>query len=321
MPELEDYLKAATRENTRRSYQSDLTHFEVTWGGFLPATADSIARYLADHAETLAVGTLRHRLAAIAKWHQQNGFPDPTKAPLVKSVLKGIGELHPKGQNQVKPLPFDHLEILVTWLDKRLTEAIKKSHRQTILKHSRNKALLLIGFWRAFRSDELSRLRVENISVTSGLGMEIYLPRSKGDRHNLGRSYKTPALKRLCPVSAYQDWIHNAQLKEGPVFRSINRWGHVSDDALHVDSMVVILRELFLSASIPDAEQFSSRSLRRGFATWANDSQWDVKSLMEYVGWKDIKSAMRYIDATDAFSQKRIEASMDKHSSKRQPDS
>ena len=37
-------------------------------------------------------------------------------------------------------------------------------------------------------------------------------------------------------------------------------------------------------------------SLRRGFATWANSHGWDVKDLMEYVGWKDATSAMRYID-------------------------
>ena len=310
MPKLEDYLQAATRENTRRSYHSDLVHFEVSWGGFLPATADSIAQYLADHADSLSIATSRHRLAAIAKWHQLHGFPDPTKSFIVKDVLKGIGELHPKGQNQVKALPFEHIETLVDWLEEQLNQAMKNNHRQAILKYSRNKALLLIGFWRAFRSDELCRLEVQNIKVSPGLGMEVFLSRSKGDRNNIGRRYKTPALKRLCPVSAYLDWIHNAQLTKGPVFRSINRWGQVSDNAMHVDSIATVLRSMFQSAGISNASSYTSRSLRRGFATWANDSQWDVKSLMEYVGWKDIQSAMRYIDAPDPFSQERIESSI-----------
>ncbi|MEZ5505935.1 MAG: hypothetical protein R3F38_08080 [Gammaproteobacteria bacterium] len=51
----------------------------------MPATADSVSRYLTDHADTLSVNTLKQRLAALAKWHNDQGFPDPTaKAPLVK---------------------------------------------------------------------------------------------------------------------------------------------------------------------------------------------------------------------------------------------
>lgn len=34
MKDVERYLQAGTRENTRRSYQSAVEHFEVTWGGF-----------------------------------------------------------------------------------------------------------------------------------------------------------------------------------------------------------------------------------------------------------------------------------------------
>ncbi|MBP0640065.1 hypothetical protein J8I34_32900 [Cupriavidus sp. AcVe19-6a] len=90
MSKLDQYLRAATRDNTRQSYQSAVRHFEVSWGGFLPATADSIARYLADHAETLSVNTLRQRLAALAQWHLEQGFPDPTKAPVVRKVFRGI---------------------------------------------------------------------------------------------------------------------------------------------------------------------------------------------------------------------------------------
>lgn len=59
---------------------------------------------------------------------------------------------------------------------------------------------------------------------------------------------------------------------------------------------------------------FSSHSLRRGFATWANAQGWDTKSLMEYVGWKDVQSAMRYIDTPDPFSQSRMQNLVDQRS-------
>jgi hypothetical protein len=48
MSKLDQYLRTTTRDNTLQSYQSAVRHFEMEWGGFLPATADSIARYLAD---------------------------------------------------------------------------------------------------------------------------------------------------------------------------------------------------------------------------------------------------------------------------------
>ncbi|MGP8703730.1 hypothetical protein ACT02C_31905, partial [Pseudomonas aeruginosa] len=77
--EIERYLQAGTRASTRRSYQQALEHFEVTWGGFLPATSDAIVRYLVDHAAMLSSNTLKLRLAALAQWHVSQGFPDPTK--------------------------------------------------------------------------------------------------------------------------------------------------------------------------------------------------------------------------------------------------
>ncbi len=73
-------------------------------------------------------------------------------------------------------------------------------------------------------------------------------------------------------------------------------------------SLVPVLRERFRAAGIAAPEHYSGHSLRRGFATWANANDWDVKELMEYVGWKDIRSAMRYIDRADPFARHRIEA-------------
>ncbi|WP_213907837.1 hypothetical protein [Pseudomonas aeruginosa] len=71
--EIERYLQAGTRASTRRSYQQALEHFEVTWGGFLPATSDAIVRYLVDHAAMLSSNTLKLRLAALAQWHVSQG--------------------------------------------------------------------------------------------------------------------------------------------------------------------------------------------------------------------------------------------------------
>src|SRR5471030_229944 len=171
------------------------------------------------------------------------------------------------------------------------------------LRLQRDKALLLLGFWRGFRGDELARLRVEHVDAVAGQGMSCFLPLTKSDRQARGTTFRAPALASLCPVDAYLSWTGLAQLSEGAVFRGIDRWGHVRDAGLHINSLVPLLRAMFDAAGIPFAEQYSGHSLRRGFANWASSNGWDLKTLMEYVGWRDVQSAMRYVQPVDPFAQ------------------
>ena len=297
MSDLDRYLQAATRDNTRRSYRAAIEHFEVTWGGFLPATSDSVARYLVAHAGVLSINTLKLRLSALAQWHNSQGFADPTKAPVVRKVFKGIRALHPARENQAEPLQLQHLEQVIARLALETEQALAAHDQPRLLRARRDTALILLGFWRGFRSDELCRLEVEQVQAVAGAGITLYLPRSKSDREYQGKTYQTPALARLCPVQAYIEWITAAALVRGPVFRSIDRWGNLGDEPLHANSVIPLLRQALSRAGIA-AEHYTSHSLRRGFATWAHRSGWDLKSLMSYVGWKDMKSAMRYIEAS-----------------------
>lgn len=307
MSRLNEYLEAADRETTRRSYASAIRHFEIEWRGFLPATCDSVARYLADHAATLSLNTLRHRLAALSRWHVDQGFPDPTKSPLVRQTFKGIRSRHPAAEKRARPLELDMLQQVDTWLNRGIAIAASHDDPSRLLRHARDRALLLLGFWRGFRADELVHLRIEHIEVVAGEGLTCYLPRSKGDREFEGRSFQCPALSRLCPVAAFESWVALSGLVEGPVFRKIDRWGKIANEGMQPDSLIPLLRRLFAAAGVSTPEAYSSHSLRRGFANWARASGWDLKDLMEYVGWKDIKSAMRYLDASASGLQARFE--------------
>jgi hypothetical protein len=75
----------------------------------LPPTAESVARHLVDHAETLSVNTLRQRLAALSQWHRAQGILDATKAPIVKKGFKGIQVLHSAQEKRAKPLQIEQL--------------------------------------------------------------------------------------------------------------------------------------------------------------------------------------------------------------------
>ena len=310
MSDLERYLDAASRENTRSSYAKAVKHFEVEGEGFLPATADQVAAYLARFAPSLAISTLRHRVAALSAWHRDHGFPDPTKAPVVRKVLKGIQTLHPSAPRQAAPLQLNLLGQLADFLDEAARLAATRGDLANGRRHRRDRALVLVGFWRAFRTDELLRLEVQYLTIVPGQGMTCFLPQSKGDRQAEGTTYRVPALSRWCPVEAMTDWLTISELTSGPVFRSIDANGEVGSRGLHANSIPRLLRQIFSQAGLASPDQYSGHSLRRGFAQWANAQGWDLKSLMEYVGWKDIASAMRYLDGTDPFAKHRIESAL-----------
>jgi integrase len=284
-------------------------HFEVIWGGFLPATGDGVVRYLAEYADKLAISTLKQRLAALAQWHITQGFPDPTKTPTVKQMIKGIRALHPAQEKQAAPLLLLHLEQAVSWLERETASAADRGDFRNVMKHRRDIALVLIGFWRGFRGDELARLQVENTQAESGAGITFYLPHTKGDRQHLGATFHTPALKKLCPVQAYINWITVAGIARGSVFRKIDRWGNLAEVGINPNSLIPLLRRIFKQAGI-SADLYSSHSMRRGFATWASANGWDIKSLMTYVGWKDVKSALRYVEAGGSFAGLAVRAPM-----------
>lgn len=311
MNRVDEFINASERSNTRRSYAAAVQHFEVEWKGFLPATSDSVARYLADYAASLSNNTLRQRLAALSRWHTDQGFADPTKAPVVRKVLKGIRAVHHAIEKRARPLELEQLQQVDTWLERAIVEARQRGDQANLLKHTRDRALILFGFWRGFRSDELSRLKLENIQISPGEGLTCYLKRSKTDRNYVGREFKCPALSRLCPVTALTDWINVTGLQTGPVFRKIDRWGHLGTEGLVSTSLIPILRNLFTSVGMVDVQEYSSHSLRRGFAGWARASGWDIKDLMAYVGWSDIKSAMRYLDASDTDLHRRFEKGLE----------
>lgn len=305
-PTLEQLLAASERANTQRSYAQALHHFEQQWQGLLPATEHQVAQYLADHAARHSIATLRQRLAALARWHQEQGFADPTKGVLVKKVLRGIRATQHSRVQQAQPLALAQLQQADAWLLQAQDQAQAAGARSQLLRHTRDRAMLLLGFWRGFRSDELTRLAVEHVQLTPGQGLRCYLPQSKGDRLNLGRSFDCPALPRLCPVSATGAWLELSGLVVGPLFPAIDQWGHMATRPMAAASVAPWLQKLLQAAGVAGAEGFSSHSLRRGFANWARDAGWDLRELMAYVGWKDMKSALRYLDAGGSGLQARF---------------
>src|SRR5690606_39560415 len=72
---------------------------------------------------------------------------------------------------------------------------------------------------------------------TCALPISLFLPTSKGDRDNQGRTFRAPALRALCPVEAVNTWLTLTGRTEGPLFPRIDRWGRLSETPMNPGSI------------------------------------------------------------------------------------
>lgn len=260
-----DYVRESLAENTRRAYLSDLAHFEE-WGGVLPASPAAVASYLAAHADTLTVATLVRRVASISKAHEARGFSNPCRSEILRATLRGIKRTHGAAQRQAKPLLKENLFLALNTMGEGV-------------KDIRDRALLLIEFAGGFRRSELvglDRADIEHVRQ----GLVITLRRSKTDQEGEGRRIGIPyGRTRHCPVAALDEWLSLTGIESGPIFRPVDRHGHVSPERLSGEAVSLVVRER-VAAVGTDPTGYSGHSLRAGFATSAAQagvSTWKIR--------------------------------------------
>lgn len=283
------YLQAATSRNTRRAYQSDITHF-MAWGALLPTSPDVLLCYLQEQAATLNPRTLKRRLVAIKHWHTLQGFTDPTSHPLVRKALSGIIHIHGRPSEKAAPLSVEQLMLLVHYL---------KSRGE--LADWRNNALLQVGFFGAFRRSELVAIRWENVAFVPK-GVQILIPRSKTDQEGEGHVCAIPyGNSILCPVTALHRWREESGVTLGPVFRSLLKGNKVTTSALSSNTVNKIIKNLAIACQLPQAEQYSGHSLRRGFATAASQNGASFGAIMRQGRWRHEGTVHGYIEEGQCF--------------------
>jgi len=248
------YVADSLAVNTRRAYLSDLGHFE-RWGGCIPASDIMCASYLAAYAETLSVATLVRRLASISKAHAARALTNPVRAELVRSTLRGIRRRHGSAQRVAKPLMKDDLFAVLDAMG-------------DTLKDVRDRALLLVGFAGGFRRSELVAIDVDSVEFVRQ-GVIITVLRSKTDQVGEGRKIGIPlGHTRHCPVTALETWIARSEIRDGAVYRPINRHGRLSESRLSGEAVSLVVKERLVASGI-SGERYSGHSLRAGLATSA----------------------------------------------------
>jgi integrase len=241
-----------------------------------------VASYIAQAAERLKAGTIQRRLNAIAEAHKVAGLDPPTHAPLVRNTLKGIRRTLGTAPLQKAPALIDDIRAMMEAADAGLIGV-------------RDRALVLLGFAGAFRRSELVGLDLADASFGKD-GLAVTLRRSKTDQEGQGRKVGIPygSNPDTCPVRNMQEWIAQAAITSGPLFRSINRHGHVQAARLAGIDVARIVKKLAERAGL-DPSSYAGHSLRAGHATSAAIAGASERSIMAQTGHRSVGMVRRYI--------------------------
>ncbi len=291
------FVAASKAPATLKAYRNDWRDFE-SWSRdhqllSLPSTPEAVALYIADRAYTLASGTIARRLTSITKAHQAAGFtdsPSTTRHFVVGETLKGIRRTIGTAQHGKAPLLSADIRRIIT------------ARREDLL-GLRDAALVLVGFAGGFRRSELAGIDICDLKF-SAEGVVVTVRKSKTDQEGAGREVGLPfgASQSTCPVRALRGWLEAAGIREGPVFRSVGRYGHVSRRGLHRDSIGKLLKRAAGRAGLK-VEELGGHSLRAGCVTQAAMNGVREFIIMRQTGHKTIATLRRYIRSGEIFRE------------------
>jgi integrase len=200
----------------------------------------------------------------------------------VRTVAKGIRRVKGTTQRQAAPAVVDVMRQMVRQLPDSLSG-------------QRDRALLLLGFAGAFRRSELVSLTVADVRFT-GEGLVVQLKKSKTDQEGEDTRKGIPlgTWPETCPVRALKAWLKAARITEGPIFRPVDRHGHIGAQALSGGAVSAIVKKWAGKAGFDEGE-FSGHSLRAGLATSAASMGVSDRAIAKQTGHKSRRVLERYI--------------------------
>jgi site-specific recombinase XerD len=289
-----EFARHSKAESTLRGYRTDWRDFcgwcERGHQRPLPASPETVAAYIAECAGRLKVGSIQRRLNAIAEAHKAVGQNSPTSAGIVRNTLKGIKRTLGTAAVQKAPALTADIRAMVEATDASLIGL-------------RDRALILLGFAGAFRRSELVGLDVADCDYGKD-GLTVTLRRSKTDQEGQGRKIGIPygSNPDTCPVRVLQEWIAQAPITEGSLFRSLNRHGKVQPHKLSPADVARIVKKLTKRAGL-DSAKYAGHSLRAGHATSAAASGASERSIMQQTGHRSVQMVRRYIREGSLFRE------------------
>ena len=285
---------AARAPNTRRAYESDWGIFAAWCCEFgresLPATAETVALFVAEHARDWRVSTIRRRLGGIGWRHRRAGHGDPTRLEEVREVVRGVGRSTRRGRVAKAAVTVDEL-----------VEMVRAARKSEPPRAERDAAILLFGFAGGFRRSELGGLELGDVGIERE-GVVVVLRSSKTDQEGEGRvvAIARGERRQTCPVRALEAWIRERGSGDGALFRRVDRFGRVLLGGLSGQGIAGVVKRAAAGAGL-DPERYAGHSLRSGLVTAAHEAGKTDSVIMRTTGHRSVNTLARYIRGRNGY--------------------
>lgn len=287
----DELIAAAWSSNTHRAYANDWKQFVEFCDQAtlipLPAESDTIREYIDHLAKQYKLSTIHRKLSAISTAHESEGIDSPTKNLKIKKALKGLKNIRSgEEKDQAPPLTVKQIETAARDLAERNTN-----------KALRDRAVILLGFFGAFRRSELAALRWEDIQDDEK-GLTILIRKSKTDQEGKGQYKVFPyrSNPKACPVRALTAWQMCDQVTGRDfVFTSITKGDNVKDKPLSGKDIDRLVKGIWKD------QGYSAHSFRSGFVTEARRKKARIEEIKAQTGHKSDVQVLSYFRSLDAW--------------------
>jgi hypothetical protein len=291
---------AHSRNNTDRAYLYDQIRFLANCapsGNLSGVTQEhSLEYFRALGTEELPTGRRRgasvvRAMFAVRKLYWERGLPSPTMLMSHRQLARELLASDTRQTHKAKPLYGTDAVTLVDSFD------------QSTLPGLRGGAICSIGVNRGLRASTITGLDVERTLIEArGIVLEIQFDKTHRSGSPLRTATKHSAEHRACAacrVGAYIAALETLGIREGPLFRPIDRWGHLQPTRLHPAAVTDILRAGLRHAAIPDADSYSSHSFRHGVVHAGILAGWSIEDICAVTLHRSRRGILPYVMAID----------------------
>lgn len=288
MAELKDWHDQTTANakaaNTGKAYARQWAAFLDFYGSDeLPVDPMFVLGYVKDLSEQgKSVATIEQALSAISSQHAAKGLVSPSTHPQVKQAVKALRKAATRTTQTKQAAPLS-----VALVEQRT----RPLNYERTYKDIRNQALILVGFFGAFRRSELAQLRWENLTETDeGFSVEIIGTKT-------GTVQKTLFYRgnmEACPALALKALRKRSEFATDQdfVFQSARKGDKQTGKGISDRYVDKVVKQLF-------GPEFSGHSLRAGFVTSARRKGATYDNIMKQTGHKTLSVVKGYARGID----------------------
>ena len=283
-----EQARGAYAPNTERALRADVASF-TGWcaqGGLtpLPASPDTLARYVDALAGRRAPATIRRAVSSVATFHRAAGLSNPAASQAVTLALKRLHRAQGRTQAQASPLT----RALVD----RMLDAAGTGPRAV-----RNRALLAVAYDTLARRSELVAMERADLTAEPDGHGTITIRRGKTDQEGRGMiRYLAADTMRIL-----QAWLDVSLKQDGPLFRAVGKAGAIGGP-LDPGDVARLFKQMAKAAGIDlhVVAEISGHSSRVGAAQDMVRHGVELPAVMQAGGWKTAEMVSRYTAKLDA---------------------